>query len=123
MKCPCNPEKKYSECCQKAHQNINSVTTAEKLMRSRYSAFVLANTKYLQKSHHSTTRLTKQENRDLEKWTKSVNWIKLEILNTTENTVEFKAFFKENGMTNYIHENSKFCIENEHWVYLGAQTS
>jgi len=53
MQCPCNPNKKYSDCCKKAHQNINSVTSAEVLMRSRYSAFVLANIEYLQKSHHS----------------------------------------------------------------------
>ena len=120
MKCPCNPAKKYSECCQKAHQNINTVTTAEQLMRSRYSAFVLANVNYLQKSHHSTTRPNKQEKRDIEKWTKSVNWLQLEILNTTEDTVEFKASFKENGSVQVIHENSKFCKENNHWVYLGA---
>ena len=120
MQCPCNPEKKYSECCQKAHKNIYTVSTAAQLMRSRYSAFVLANVNYLQKSHHSSTRPNKQEKRDIEKWTKSVNWLKLEILNTTENTVEFKAFFNENGVINYIHENSKFCKEHEHWVYLGA---
>ena len=120
MKCPCNPAKKYSECCQKAHQNINTVTTAEQLMRSRYSAFVLANVNYLQKSHHSTTRPNKQEKRDIEKWTKSVNWLQLEILNTTEDTVEFKASFKENGSVQVIHGNSKFCKENNHWVYLGA---
>ena len=120
MKCPCNPAKKYSACCQKAHRDINTVTTAEQLMRSRYTAFVLANVNYLQKSHHSTTRPTKQEKRDLEKWTKSVKWLQLEILNTTEDTVEFKASFQENGTVQVIHENSKFCKENNHWVYLGA---
>jgi SEC-C motif-containing protein len=120
MQCPCNPNKKYSDCCQKAHQNINAVTSAEELMRSRYSAFVLANIEYLQKSHHSTTRPSKREKKEIEKWTKSVNWLKLEVLNTTRDTVEFKAFFMENGAINVIHENSKFCKENNHWVYLGA---
>ena len=120
MKCPCNPAKNYSDCCKKAHQNILSVATVEDLMRSRYSAFVLANVEYLQKSNHSSTRPSKKEKRELEKWTKSVNWLKLEVLNSTENTVEFKAFFMENGAVNVIHENSKFCKENEHWVYLGA---
>lgn len=120
MQCPCNPQKKYSTCCQKAHQDISNVTSAEQLMRSRYTAFVLANVNYLQKSHHSTTRPNKQEKRAIEKWTKSVKWLQLEILNTTENTVEFKASFIENGAENVIHENSKFCKEEEHWVYLGA---
>tara|TARA_R110001583_G_scaffold14849_6_gene61795 strand:+ start:20 stop:325 length:306 start_codon:yes stop_codon:yes gene_type:complete len=96
-------------------------------MRSRYSAFVLANIDYLQKSHHSKTRPSKKENRDIEKWTKSVKWLKLEVLKTTKGiandtigTVEFKAFFMENGAINVIHENSKFSIENNHWVYVGA---
>lgn len=119
MQCPCNPNKKYSDCCQKAHKNINTVTTAEKLMRSRYSAFVLANINYLQKSHHTTTQPSKKEKRELEAWTKSVNWLKLEVLNSTENTVEFKAYFMENGSVNVIHENSAFCKENGYWVYLG----
>lgn len=121
MQCPCNPNKKYSDCCQKAHQNINSVSSAEVLMRSRYSAFVLANIEYLQKSHHTSTRPSKPEKREIEKWTKSVNWLKLEVLNSTEDTVEFKAFFMENGAVNIIHENSKFCKENGIWVYLGAK--
>ena len=121
MQCPCNPTKKYSDCCQKAHQNINSVTTAEQLMRSRYSAFVLANIDYLQKSHHSSTRPNKKEKKEIKSWTKSVNWVKLEVLNSTEDTVEFKAYFMENGSINVIHENSKFVKENGYWVYLEAK--
>lgn len=127
MQCPCNKTRKYNDCCEKAHKNILSVTTAEQLMHSRYSAFVLANIDYLQKSHHSSTRPSKREKRDIEKWTKSVSWIKLEVLNTTKGkefdiagTVEFKAFFMENGNIDVIQENSDFCKENSHWVYWKA---
>jgi len=127
MKCPCNSVKSYSDCCQKAHKNIHSVTSAEVLMRSRYSAFVLTNIAYLQKSHHSRTRPSNREKKDIEKWAKSVSWIKLEVieakdgvLNDKIGTVEFKAFFMEDGAMNVIHENSKFCKEHNHWVYLGA---
>ena len=127
MKCPCNPTKTYKECCEKAHKNIASVTTAEQLMRSRYSAFVLANINYLHQSHHSSTRPSKRENKDIEQWTKSVHWLKLEVLKTangtpndTTGTVEFNAFFMENSSVNSIHENSIFCKENNHWVYLNS---
>lgn len=127
MNCPCNPTKKYTDCCHKAHDNILNVTSAEMLMRSRYSAFVLANIDYLQKSNHSTTRLSKYEYAEIEKWTKSVDWIKLEILKTsngkendTKGTVEFKAFFMENSSIEVIHENSSFCKENNHWVYISG---
>lgn len=112
--------KLYSECCQKAHKDINSVKTAEVLMRSRYSAFVLANIDYLQKSHHSSTRPNKREKKDILNWTKSVNWLKLEVINSTEDTVEFKAYFIESGKIDVIHKNSLFVKENNYWTYLKA---
>jgi SEC-C motif-containing protein len=121
MKCPCTPTKLYTECCKKAHLNVNSVATAEILMRSRYSAFVFANIEYLQKSHHSSTRPSKREKNEILQWTKSVVWLRLEVINSTKNTVEFKAYFIENGKLDFIHEISFFCKENEHWVYKKAE--
>jgi len=44
--------------------------------------------------------------------------LKLEVLNSTKDTVEFKAFFMENGSVNTIHENLKFCKENGRWLYF-----
>jgi SEC-C motif-containing protein len=120
MNCPCHPSKLYENCCKKAHEDISSVVSPEVLMRSRYSAFVLANINYLQQSHHSSTRPSKLEKREILAWTKSVVWIKLEVLKNTENTVEFKAYFRENGNLNFIHENSLFVKENGHWVYKSA---
>ncbi|MEO9570287.1 MAG: YchJ family metal-binding protein [Polaribacter sp.] len=117
MKCPCNTLKLYNDCCKKAHQNIHSVATAEILMRSRYSAFVMANIEYLQKSHHSSTRPSNIEIKEILTWTKSVEWVKLEVLESSENYVEFKAYFYENGALNIIQENSFFEKENNHWVY------
>jgi len=70
MQCPCNPTKKYSNCCQKAHHNINSVTSAEVLMRSRYSAFVLANIEYLKKA---TTLLPDLQNKRKERLKNGLN--------------------------------------------------
>ena len=125
MKCPCNSLENYKDCCEISHLNILSIKTAEALMRSRYSAFALADIDYLQRSHHSSTRPSKTEKKDTLQWTKSVKWLKLEIINTTkgklndtEGTVEFKAYFIENNKINTIHENSNFSKEKNHWVYL-----
>lgn len=120
MICPCNPNSLYKNCCEKAHKNIETVASAEELMRSRYSAFVLADIKYLHKSHHSATRLSDKEYLELEKWTKSVKWIRLEILNASEDSVIFKAYFIENDNLEVIEEHSSFCKENNYWVYLNA---
>jgi len=125
MNCYCGTEKPYTECCEKAHKNLADVKTAEQLMRSRYSAFVLANGDYLMASHHTSTRPIK-EKKAIVNWAKSVQWIKLEILETTEGkatdtkgTVTFKAYFYENGKVDIIHEKSAFVKENNHWTYLG----
>ncbi|GAA3560225.1 YchJ family protein [Snuella lapsa] len=125
INCYCGNSKTYAECCQKAHIDMASVTTAEQLMRSRYSAFVLADVDYLMQSHHSTTRPIKEKNA-IVTWAKSVHWIKLDVIETfkgnphdQEGTVTFNAYFYENGKIDVIHEKSAFIKENKHWKYLG----
>ncbi len=125
MTCYCGNLKPYTDCCEKAHKNIHEAKTAEQLMRSRYSAFVLANGDYLMQSHHTTTRPLK-EKKSIVKWAKSVQWIKLDVLETSEGTstdnegtVTFNAYYYQNGKVDVIHETSKFVKENKHWSYLG----
>ncbi|WP_044401523.1 YchJ family protein [Lacinutrix sp. Hel_I_90] len=125
MNCYCGSLKTYSECCEKAHKDSRQAVTAEQLMRSRYSAFVLANGEYLMHTHHVSTRPVK-EKKAIVAWAKSVQWITLEVLETfkglendTEGTVTFNAYFYENGKVDSIHEKSAFVKENNHWKYLG----
>ncbi|MBU2997596.1 Sec-C motif domain protein [Cellulophaga baltica] len=123
--CPCGSKNKYTDCCKIAHTAISKVKTAEQLMRSRYTAFTMANGDYLMKSHHSTTRPIKDK-KAIEIWAKSVNWIRLEVLETkngleidTKGTVTFNAYYFENGNVEVIHEKSAFVKENDNWMYLG----
>ena len=123
--CYCGSGISYKTCCAIAHNDIKKVKTAEQLMRSRYTAFVLCNIDYLMESHHSSTR-PNHEKSEILKWAKSVKWISLEVLNCIkgtdldeEGTVEFKAFFNELNKDMVIHEKSKFVKEDGAWVYLG----
>lgn len=123
--CYCNKNLTYGNCCAKIHADITLAKTAEDLMRSRYSAFVLGKINYLMESHHSSTRLL-NEKADIETWAKSVQWKKLQILDTVaglendeEGTVRFAATFKKKNKLKTIRENSKFVKENGHWVYDG----
>lgn len=123
--CKCGSTNSYGNCCAIAHKNIELVETAQQLMRSRYTAYVLGNIEYLIQSHHSSTSPIREQ-KEILKWTTSVKWLRLEILNFTEGeendikgTVEFKAYFEEGGEEEVIHENSKFIRENNYWVYLG----
>ena len=125
MNCYCGNSKSYTDCCEVFHRRIGKTETAEQLMRSRYSAFVLADGDYLMATHHNSTRPIK-EKKAIVKWAKSVQWIRLEVLETTkgtkndkEGTVTFNAYFFENGKVDVIHEKSAFVKENEQWFYLG----
>lgn len=123
--CPCGTGKRYSKCCQKAHNSPEFIATAEELMRSRYTAFTMAKGTYLIETHNSSTRQNVDE-ADLISWAKSVDWDRLEIIGSTlgqssdtSGTVEFKAHFKEKGKVRFIHENSYFEKENGAWKYKG----
>lgn len=128
--CPCDNNISYNTCCGKIHENISLVETAEQLMRSRYTAFTKAMGDYLMLSHHSSTRPLSEKN-DIEKWAKSVQWDRLEIISKRKGkasddvgVVEFKAYFYTlsygNKRLDCIHERSQFEKENGVWMYLSA---
>lgn len=125
--CPCGRTNKlYKDCCHLVHSNIHNASTAEDLMRSRYSAFVLCNGEFLLLSHSIKFRDASTIHNTI-RWSRSVAWNRLEIIslenglsNDSIGTVEFKAFFKEKNKMKYIHEKSSFIREDSHWVYLKA---
>lgn len=127
--CPCGRSNSYEDCCKKVHANILNAKTAEDLMRSRYSAFTKSNVDYLLKSwSKKTVDTSAKAKKELKLWSGSVTWIKLEVvrstlgtINDTEGTVEFKAFYMENGQLECIHENSFFKKEDGYWVYVGEK--
>jgi len=77
-------------------------------------------------SHHSKTRPIK-EKKSIEHWAKSVQWVGLTILSTTEGKetdnrgmVEFRALYIEEGELREIHEKSLFEREGGKWVYTSG---
>ncbi len=123
MLCYCNSNLTFSECCEPIILGKRDAETAEQLMRSRYSGYVVANVDYLMTSHHSSTRPLREKQAIL-KWTKSIKWVALEIIahqnglaTDTDGVVEFKALYLENGKMGCIHENSYFVKENGVWYY------
>lgn len=67
---------------------------------------------------HSSTRCHHNK-KDILTWSKENNWIKLEIIKASENTVEFKAYYMDNRLQNHIHhEKSAFKKEGDSWFYV-----
>ena len=54
--CYCGSQKSYKDCCEPYILGEKNPSTAEDLMRSRYSAYVVVATDYLIETTHSSTR-------------------------------------------------------------------
>lgn len=127
MLCYCKSNKLYRDCCQPIHQGLAQATTAEALMRSRYSAFAIADINYLMRSHHPATRPVRDK-KNILAFAKSVHWLGLQIVSTkaglegdSEGWVEFKATYLEQGKPHCIHENSYFVKEGAQWYYKSGE--
>ncbi|WP_367135392.1 MULTISPECIES: YchJ family protein [Streptomyces] len=117
--CPCGLDAAYGDCCGALHDGRRTASTAERLMRSRYSAFAVQDAAYLLRTWHSSTRPGSLE------FDPGMRWTRLEILGTTdgtpfhqEGTVEFRAHYSAHGHADSQHENSRFVREDGRWVYV-----
>jgi SEC-C motif domain protein len=118
-RCPCGTGLPLAECCGRLHDGTATAATAEQLMRSRYSAFVLGDPAYLLATWHPSTRPRRL---DLDG---DVRWTGLEVLATTggsllaaEGTVEFRAHYVVGGREGAQHENSRFSRDGGQWRYV-----
>lgn len=118
MNCPCRSGLQYQHCCQPYHLKMKPAPTAEALMRSRYSAFVVADADYLSETTHITKRKGNSKDAYL-KSTKDTKWVKLEIVSSSFDTVEFKAYYlNKRFQTEVLHEKSNFRLEDGKWYYV-----
>lgn len=135
----------YQDCCQPYHDTLSNEDmdelsvakpeTAERLMRTRYSAFVLVKPDYIVK----TTLPAQQELLDekaIETWAKETDWAGLEIvqhipkLGKRHAQVEFKAYFNtSNDASSQLqvhHELSTFVkvkgkdTNDTRWYFLDS---
>jgi SEC-C motif domain protein len=116
--CPCESGKPYSDCCEPAHKGSPALT-AEALMRSRYTAYVLGLEDYLLKTWATGTRPDALNLND----DAATKWLGLQVKraeNTSETTatVEFVARYKIGGKAERLHEISQFVHVDGCWYYL-----
>src|SRR4051794_34871714 len=95
-RCPCGSGTPFDECCRQWHRSAAGAPTAEQLMRSRFSAFVVGDSGYLLRTWHPSTRP-----RDLD-LTDGPRFTHLEVLSSqggtlfhAEGTVHFRAHYTD----------------------------
>ena len=106
----------YEACCGPIHAG-EAAPDAERLMRSRYSAFVRGDVPYLLATWHSSTRPPTLE---LEA---GARWLGLEVrahqrLDDDHAEVEFVARWRVAGRAVRQHERSRFVREAGQWLYV-----
>lgn len=122
IECPCGNKLAFSSCCLPVLLDHRKATTAEMLMRSRFTAFALHNTDHIRKSWHRKTRPNTVNSDHL------VQWVSLEIHGCTggqasdrEGTVTFSCSYLRNGQFWKLMETSHFIKENGLWYYLTGE--
>lgn len=116
MECFCGNKKEFEACCGAIIEGKIPAKTPEELMRSRYSAYVQANGRYL--LHSSVHEHRHDEDVALmEEFSNSVEWLGLEVLYAKDNLVAFKAFYKDAEGIKLLHEESRFVQEEGEWRY------
>ena len=117
--CPCGSDKTMTSCCGRYLSGEQAAATAEQLMRSRYTAYVLRDESYLRKTWHPDTCPVFI---DLDSET---HWLGLKIKmtqaggeNDEQGLVEFVARYKVAGRGHRLHESSRFIRCDRRWLYV-----
>jgi len=100
--CPCGSGSTYEACCAPFVKRENYPETAEQLMRSRYSAYVVGDVDYIFFS--SAPNVQKEfDEESTRQWAESAEWHGLELVSMdkggaedVEGTVEFVAHYTIN---------------------------
>lgn len=83
-------------------------------MRSRYSAYAVGDLEYVWRTWHPRTRPPELTPNDVE-------WLGLEVVAVSDDEVEFRAHYRENGRSGTLHERSRFAVRARRWFYLDGE--
>jgi SEC-C motif-containing protein len=119
--CYCGNSISFKDCCEPFIKGTTNAPTAEKLMRSRYTAFATGAADYLVNTTYVSVRKFHNKSEILA-WSQSNQWLRLEILAATETTVTFNAYYLDENLKAKIHyEHSTFKLENGKWFYVDGE--
>jgi SEC-C motif-containing protein len=124
--CPCGTGKKFADCCGRYLDGGEYAGDAERLMRSRYSAYTLRREDYLLVTWHASTRPPALH---LDETDSQTRWLGLSVkrhdrdpLQPACAVVEFVARYKTGGgRAQRLHEISRFVREQDRWFYVDGE--
>lgn len=121
--CPCCSGKAYAECCEPFLLGVRQPSTAEALMRSRYTAYVRANLDYIYESSGPAVR-KEFDHASTQRWAEQAEWHGLEILRVEAGgdqdecgVVEFVAHYTIGESKCDHHEVATFVRQRGIWKF------
>ena len=122
--CPCHSNEKYKKCCQPYHKGIFP-SNAQKLMRSRYSAFAMEMADYIMTTTHPNNP---DYTEDKENWRKRIldfsqntQFIGLNINTYIDGDAEAFVTFEARLDSGILKEKSRFLKEKGKWLYESGE--
>ena len=128
--CPCGSKRDYQQCCDLYISDQAIPKTPEALMRSRYTAYSIANIEYIKKTMQGKPLADFNES-ETKRWASKVLWLGLQVIHASQKDpnaadehtgfVEFIATYLEKDNLKTIHENSQFHRADDRWFYIDGQ--
>ncbi len=120
MNCHCGSHRSTAECCLALIEGRRQAPDAQALMRSRYTAYVLGRGDYLVATTVPRHRVA-EDAALIAEHAATTQWLGLHILSSREHdgeaTVEFKAYYRQDGVIAVHHEKSTFARLGGVWYY------
>lgn len=123
--CPCGADDTLGACCLPYIRAARPAPTPQALMRSRFTALAIGAIDHILATQ-SDERTAQSPRHALEAWSASVNWERLEVVDSSVNEasakgyVEFRAHYSEGGIEKIHCEHSEFTRQGDRWIYNRA---
>lgn len=128
--CPCGSQQQYGQCCEPLITGQHQAETAEQLMRSRYSAHVVAKQEPGAIDYLMNTWAAEQrqhiDRAAVVDWATNSQWLGLTVVSHTPQgdsaTVEFAVSYRRDDGSPHIHrELSQFRREQGRWYFVEGE--
>ncbi len=125
--CACGSGLAPDKCCLPVIKGDRAPSTAEELLRARYTSFTLGELAFVERSTHPRSRadFDRQATRD---WMRSSDWQELEILSVEgggeeddEALIDFVARYEQNDEEMAHHERASFARHEGRWYFADGK--
>jgi len=124
MDCPCSSGKAYDACCKPFHEGRLPDSPLQ-LMRSRYSAYALDLPDYIIETTHPDHPQFSGDldvwRQDIRRFSEATRFERLEIIDSSDRAVTFRAHLTQGGQDASFTEKSLFETCDGRWFYKSGQ--